>query len=268
MTSLKGFAQLVIRDLDRGAITPERIHGALETIDRQADRLTLLVSRLLDVARLESGRLAIETRPTDLRALVGGIVEAAQRHAPDHQLSVVAPGPVEAEVDAMRIEQVVSNLVDNAIKYSPSGGAVVVELAASGLDLRLAVRDRGSASRPSGGADLRALLPGPLGAQPWRHGARPLRQQRDRAAARRPDRGRVPGVGRDLLRRHAAARAPGRGRGRVTAAWRRRPAWRWSRSRCWPPTCGWPTSTWPSFDARRPGICWRPSTWSPAGRCR
>src|SRR5689334_20251423 len=47
VTSLKGFAQLVIRDLDRGAITPERVRGALETIDRQADRLTLLVSRLL-----------------------------------------------------------------------------------------------------------------------------------------------------------------------------------------------------------------------------
>jgi len=143
VTSLKGFAQLVIRDVDRGGISPERIRGALETIDRQADRLTLLVARLLDVARLESGRLPIEPRRTDVRALVGGIVEAAQRDAPDHRLSVVAPGPVEAEVDALRIEQVVSNLVDNAIKYSPSGGEVVVEIEAVDRELRLAVRDQG-----------------------------------------------------------------------------------------------------------------------------
>ncbi|HEY3107811.1 MAG TPA: ATP-binding protein [Chloroflexota bacterium] len=143
VTSLKGFAQLVIRDLDRGGIGPERLRGALETIDRQADRLTLLVGRLLDVARLESGRLALEPRRTDVRALVGGIVEAAQRDAPEHRLSVVAPGPVEAEVDALRIEQVVSNLVDNAIKYSPSGGEVVVEIEAVDRELRLAVRDQG-----------------------------------------------------------------------------------------------------------------------------
>jgi signal transduction histidine kinase len=131
-----------MRELDRGSVEPGRLRAALETIDRQSSRLGQLIARLLDVARLESGRLSIEPRPTDLRALVGGIVEVAQRGAPAHRLSVVG-GPVEAEVDAMRLEQVVSNLVDNAVKYSPSGGEVVVELAAAERELRLSVRDQG-----------------------------------------------------------------------------------------------------------------------------
>jgi signal transduction histidine kinase len=143
VTSLKGFAQLILRDLDRGRVTPERIRATLETIDRQADRLTQLVARLLDVARLESGRLTIDRDRVDLRRLVEDVLEAARRGAPEHRLSIVGADSLEADVDPLRLEQVVANLVDNAVKYSLAGGDVEVELSSTGDTVRLAVRDHG-----------------------------------------------------------------------------------------------------------------------------
>lgn len=128
MTSLRAVAQLGIRRLQRQtALTPQQMTHVLSTIDQQTGKLSLLVNQLLDVSRLQSGRLVLERTPTDLVALVETAAAAARMLTERHTITVQVPTPVPvlAEVDALRIEQVLNNLLTNAIKYSPAGPIVV-----------------------------------------------------------------------------------------------------------------------------------------------
>jgi signal transduction histidine kinase len=146
MTSLRGYAQLLAREFDRGqGANPDRARRAAQTIQVQSDKLARLVAQLLDVSRLQSGKLAIERTPTDVSDLLRGIVEAARTQLKDHTLVARLPTELRAEIDPLRIEQVVTNLIDNAIKYSPEGGQIDVSLESneSGDSLRIFVRDRG-----------------------------------------------------------------------------------------------------------------------------
>jgi signal transduction histidine kinase len=86
------------------------------------------VDTLLNVARLEAGDLNVELAPTDLHALVADVVENADTAALNgHEFVVELPdGPLEAQADDEKLRQVLINLVDNAVKYSPAGGRVVI----------------------------------------------------------------------------------------------------------------------------------------------
>jgi signal transduction histidine kinase len=128
--------------LGQAAAAP-KMHRALEVIDRQSDKLTRLIAQLLDVSRLQSGTLALERRPTDLAGMVTGIVAAAQQTT-TIPLVVHAPGPALAAVDPLRVEQVVVNLVDNAIKYTVDDAPVEIAVLQPRADVvQVAVRDRG-----------------------------------------------------------------------------------------------------------------------------
>ena len=79
---------------------------------------------LLDVARLDGGKLQLELQTTNLAHLVDQVVAAARSLSEDtHAISLTAPVLVECEVDTLRLEQVLTNLIDNAVKYSPEGAA-------------------------------------------------------------------------------------------------------------------------------------------------
>lgn len=145
ITSLRAFAQLILRRMDRRQpLDPGQVERALQTIIQQADKLTRLVSQLLDVSRIEAEKLVLQREATDFSQLVESVVATVQSSAPDHTLVVRTPGPLPALLDAVRIEQVVVNLLDNAVKYSPDGGPieVVVTQPKAGW-VRLAVRDHG-----------------------------------------------------------------------------------------------------------------------------
>ena len=145
VTSVRGYAQLLLRQYAQGnALEAARACQALQVIDRQSDRLARLVSHLLDVSRLEAGKLVLERKVTDVARLVEAVAGDAQVRTATHALRASMPGQVLAVVDPLRLEQVLTNLVDNAIKYSPRGGPIDVELSTPDPNtLQLAVRDHG-----------------------------------------------------------------------------------------------------------------------------
>ena len=144
LTSLRGFAQLLIMQMEEGqAPDPRRLHKALDTIERQSEKLSVLVSQLLDVSRLQAGRLVLERKRTDVAALARHVLEAAAPRTRGHLLELRGAESVTGHVDPIRLEQVITNLVDNAIKYSPAGGPVRVTIAPSGASIRITVTDKG-----------------------------------------------------------------------------------------------------------------------------
>jgi signal transduction histidine kinase len=145
LTSLSGHAQLLLRWLDGDAPQDsDRLIRSLRNITVQSDKLSRLITQLLDISRLEEGQLNLDPTPVDLVTLVTGIVESARSWSDRHAISVDAPESLLSHVDSLRLEQVVTNLLDNAIKYSPDGGRVDVALRT--LDtgtIELSVRDQG-----------------------------------------------------------------------------------------------------------------------------
>jgi PAS domain S-box-containing protein len=143
LTSMKGFAQLLLRRAARMPGGDEWVRP-LQTIDTQVNRVAGLVNRLLDVSRIEEKRLHLEVAETDMVEVVFAAVAEAQLGAEHHQVRArIVEERMLAEIDRSRIEQVLSNLIDNAIKYSPEQTTVDVSLRADGDDIVVAVRDRG-----------------------------------------------------------------------------------------------------------------------------
>jgi PAS domain S-box-containing protein len=117
----------------------------LEIIVSETERLTAIVSQILLAGQLEEGRVDVTTTATDLKPLAESALDLARLRAPEQiQLRLERNGaPAVALADEDKLRQVLVNLLDNAIKYSPDGGDVVVELEGGNGRVRLAVRDRG-----------------------------------------------------------------------------------------------------------------------------
>jgi len=149
MTSLRGFVQLATRQLNRSdGFDPERIKQGLRVIDMQSEKLSRLISQLLDISRIEAGQLALEREMTDVASLVKAVVAHVQPASPRHSLVVDAAPGTNGLVDPLRLEQVITNLIDNAVKYSPDGGQIRVSVSAAESALQIAVTDRGLGVSP------------------------------------------------------------------------------------------------------------------------
>lgn len=114
-------------------------------LSRNVDRLVGMVHDVLDVARLEAGRLPVTLRDVDLRPIIQETIETyeATAEAAGVRLSLSDSGSLPARADAARISQVMQNLLSNAIKFTPRGGSVRVECDASDDDIVIRVRDTG-----------------------------------------------------------------------------------------------------------------------------
>jgi PAS domain S-box-containing protein len=153
VTSLRGFVQALQRHQQRGRLDPAHLASALPVIQRNADRLAGLIDDLLDVSRIQLGRLPLRLQPVDLVQLVRTVIEdhPAQfdRQHPLRLTAAVPVAPVLADPD--RLAQVMTNLLDNAVTYSPDGGEVEVTVAADADGWRISVRDQGIGLAPGAG---------------------------------------------------------------------------------------------------------------------
>ncbi|MBL8949376.1 MAG: PAS domain-containing sensor histidine kinase, partial [Myxococcaceae bacterium] len=134
---------------DRGALTPDRLAPHLGRVSAQVRRMASLIDELVDTAWLQTGApLALRRAPTDVGAIAQELVDEARRTAIHHHFEVrVPPEPVLGQWDVERLTRVLGNLIDNARKYSPDGGRIIVELAHERVGgaawARLSVTDQG-----------------------------------------------------------------------------------------------------------------------------
>jgi signal transduction histidine kinase len=134
---------------DRPLPPEERLRPMLARVGKQVARCDRMVGELLQTARMASGDIELQYEVRDARELVRDVVELYRPAATDHQLDASLPGElVSLCCDPLRIEQVLNNLVSNAIKYSPGGGAVRVAVAPDGGDVLLSVSDEGVGIAP------------------------------------------------------------------------------------------------------------------------
>jgi signal transduction histidine kinase len=144
LTSLQARAQLTVRRISRG--TPadaEQVTTAFEEIRRQAARLGALITQLLDVSRLQAGQLTLDCAMLDIAALTREVAGSLPLSA-SHTITLQTPDALPVLADGLRLEQVLTNLLDNAIKYSPNGGSIEVTVRRAEEDVaEIAVRDRG-----------------------------------------------------------------------------------------------------------------------------
>lgn len=121
----------------------------LHDIESEADRLTQIVDNVLDLGKLESGHLTLQRAPTDLHHLITDLLQALENHSPRHTFVLdFPPTPLIADVDAQRIEQVLRNLLDNAIKYSPDGGDITITGSAQHGAIVIQITDAGFGIKP------------------------------------------------------------------------------------------------------------------------
>jgi signal transduction histidine kinase len=134
------------RQLDRG--DQEAIRSNVQSIRSAARRMQRLVDDLLVAARLGEGRFEIHPMPIDLAACVRQIAVEQQAYTRDHQIHVEAPDSLPGLWDGERLAQALTNLISNAIKYSPDGGDIKIRLRAGDGLVQLAVADHGWGIRP------------------------------------------------------------------------------------------------------------------------
>jgi PAS domain S-box-containing protein len=144
LTSLMGYTELIQRRAARDGAFAERDQHAIRIIGEQSGRLNRLITALLDLSRIETGQLSIERGLVSLSALARRLVEETQPTLDRHTVRFSAPDdPLVVGGDELRLEQVIQNLIQNAIKYSPSGGAVTVHAERRGNMACVSVGDDG-----------------------------------------------------------------------------------------------------------------------------
>jgi signal transduction histidine kinase/ActR/RegA family two-component response regulator len=134
------------RMMTAGRLAEPQRERAAQTIERNAVAQAKLIDELLDVSRIISRKLRLSLRPLDLRPIVETTIDSLRPSAEAKGLSLmvaIVRAPVPVMGDAERLAQVVANLLVNAIKFTPSGGRIQIELSAGGSHARLSVRDDG-----------------------------------------------------------------------------------------------------------------------------
>jgi len=146
LTSVKGYVQLLERSIDKGDIPTVKKH--LGKAQLQLDKLNDLIADLLDISKIESGKLKFNKKYFDINLLLDSIIEIIHQSNPD--FTITRTGVISDQVfaDEMRIEQVIVNFLTNAIKYAPGTSDVHINIAQEGDRVTVAVKDFGIGIHP------------------------------------------------------------------------------------------------------------------------
>ena len=152
ITAMSGFLQVALRRVRRmsdgeGGQPPNESLRAvveqLEVVYRQTGKLARLIDELLDVSRIQTGRIEFRYGDVDLGELADEVAMRMQLTTTTHQIKVKREDGAVVTADRDHIEQVLNNLVTNAIKYSPGGGSIVIAVGREDGGVRVSVRDQG-----------------------------------------------------------------------------------------------------------------------------
>lgn len=145
--AILGWVQL----LRVGRVSAEELANGLEVIERNARLQATIIEDLLDVSRIISGKLQLETRPASAAEVVDAAIESVQVNADNRHIRIERDWQEDLPpvvVDPMRLQQVVSNLLSNALKFTPVDGRVVASVKVHGAELEIAVADSGEGIEP------------------------------------------------------------------------------------------------------------------------
>jgi signal transduction histidine kinase len=147
MTSIRGYVDVLLMGA-AGAVNENKAHF-LNIIKNNTERLNILVNDLLDVSRIESGRVTLSPQALDLREIaedvIGDVLRRSQEENKPMGLSLDAPRKLPAVYgDVERVRQILGNLVDNAYHYTPENGTIIVQIHPNGgKEIQVDVRDNG-----------------------------------------------------------------------------------------------------------------------------
>ena len=141
LTSLKGYLQLLRVHWD--LLGKENALNYLDTANKQTDKLHSLVNDLLDISKIENGKLKFNKRPFNFQQLLENVINMMQQVNKDSNIRLEGTADIVVEADEMRIEQVLINYLSNAIKYSPKNRDVLVSASIKDDFLTITVTDQG-----------------------------------------------------------------------------------------------------------------------------
>ena len=131
-------------------LDPDRVAHAISIIDRNARAQAQLVDDILEVSRIVSGKVRLDTRPVDLGQVIEAAIESVRPAADSKKIQLTTmlehPGPVLGDAD--RLQQIVWNLLSNAVKFTPVNGRVEVQMSSAGPQVEITVSDNGEGVSP------------------------------------------------------------------------------------------------------------------------
>lgn len=147
ITEIQGYSELLLNNQD---LPDHKRKRFVDRINRQSRHLSTLVSDLLDISKIEAGiELSVQMIPNNFVNLVKEVVESAQQLSNKHTIRLKVPDQMELfYFDYGRFSQVIQNLISNAVKYSPNGGTVTVQVGQSGNTAFLKISDQGIGMSP------------------------------------------------------------------------------------------------------------------------
>ena len=146
LTSVKGYVQLLERSIDKGDVETVKKH--LNKAQTQLEKLNNLIADLLDISKIESGKLKFNKQNFHMGDLLKNIVEVMAQSFPEYKISINGQADQVIFGDEMRIEQVIINFLTNAIKYSPGTDEVQINVRQKGDRMYIGVRDYGIGIAP------------------------------------------------------------------------------------------------------------------------
>jgi GAF domain-containing protein len=151
MTAIKGYVDLLTMGAT-GALNENQVHF-LDIVRSNIDRLNILVDDLLDISRIEAGRIILDAQPVDLREVAGNILSEIQSRSQTEnkpmKISLDAPANVPPVLgDSARVRQILDNLVDNAYNYTPKNGSIHITIQQKEGELQVDVQDSGVGIAP------------------------------------------------------------------------------------------------------------------------